>query len=60
MYIHKSLKTTPSKVLFGVNQRVRFVDGLRELFVDTDVRDLDKIRKAANTKKQSGLQQNVF
>lgn len=50
--IHRSIGTTPSRVLFGVDQRGQIVDLLTEHFEEASVndleRDLDALRKGAS------------
>jgi len=51
--VHKTTNETPSKLLFGVDQRGKVVDAIREYLVikdNYDNRDLDCLRERANEK----------
>lgn len=55
--VHESIKDTPSRVLFGVNQRQKTTDRVRDQF-ENDVRDLDEIRSKAKTMIERALKYN--
>jgi len=51
--VHKTTNETPSKLLFGIEQRGKIVDSIREyveIFVNDNDRDLIRLRKRAAEK----------
>lgn len=49
--IHSTTGTTPSKLLFGINQRGKVIDGVAECLEQTErevVKDLEHIRRKAS------------
>lgn len=56
--LHRSLGSSPAKVLFGIEQRGRFVDGIRDLWVSSEGRDLKEIRKKADQNIRKDQQYN--
>ncbi|GJQ79265.1 hypothetical protein Trydic_g5508 [Trypoxylus dichotomus] len=49
-YVSRSIKDTPARLLFGINQKIKIEDGLKRfLELDNSDRDLETTRRNAST-----------
>lgn len=55
---NRMINEHPSVMLFGVNQRGKFSDKIKENVVEPDTRDLNSIRDDANKKQLAAQQYN--